>query len=206
MEEKEVMAEVTEAAEAAESTAQNGGATEMDRVLGVRQLVINGLAWLCPACIVMYYGIVNQMSGGAFPLVVLIAGVVMIFAAFGYANMGKKYIQGGSVYTYVGGTFGPRLGFMSGWLMILDYFLMPMICYLTSGLYLNILFPSISANVFTILTIIFVFFCNFIGVRVASFVNLINIVVPIIMLIITLIWIIKFVATDVPTSTGTFLT
>ena len=205
MEEKEVMAAAAETAESAQVTEQKNGSTEMDRVLTTRQLVVNGLAWLCPAGIVMYYGIVNQMSGGAFPLVVLIAGVVMIFAAFGYANMGKKYIQGGSVYTYVGGTFGPRLGFMSGWLMILDYFLMPMICYLTSGLYLNILFPSISANVFTILTIIFVFLCNFIGVRVASFVNLINIIVPIFMLIITMVFIVKFVLTDAPQSTGTLL-
>ena len=101
MEEKEVMAAAAETAESAQVTEQKNGSTEMDRVLTTRQLVVNGLAWLCPACIVMYYGIVNQMSGGAFPLVVLIAGVVMIFAAFGYANMGKKYIQGGSVYTYV---------------------------------------------------------------------------------------------------------
>lgn len=201
MEEKEVMAEAT----AAESTVQKGAHTEMDRVLSTKDMVVQGMAWLCPACITMYYGIINESSGGAFPLVTLIAGLVMFMAAFGYANMGKKYTQGGSVYTYVGGTFGPRLGFMSGWLMILDYFLMPMICYLTSGLYLHILFPAISANIFTILTIIFVFICNYIGVKVATLVNAINVIVPILMLIVTIIWIIKFVATDAPQSTGTFL-
>ncbi len=191
--------------DASKAPEKAGTETEMERVLSVKSLVVQGMAWLCPACIVMYYGIINQQSGGAFPLVVLIAGCVMIIAAFAFANMGKKYTRGGSVYTYVGGTFGPKLGYMSGWLMILDYFLMPMLCYLSSGLYLNILFPQISANVFTVLTIIFVFICNFVGVKFATFINFINIVVPILMLIVTLVFIFKFVLTDAPQSTGTLL-
>lgn len=177
---------------------------EMNRVLGTKSLVIQGLAWLCPASIVMYYGIINQLSGGGFPLVVLIAGVAMLIAALGYANMGKKYTQGGSVYTYAGGTFGPKLGYMSGWLMILDYFLMPLLCYLSSGLYLNILFPAISANVFTVLTIIVVFICNFIGIKFATYINMLNITVPILMLIVTIIYIVKIVLGDGPETTGTF--
>lgn len=197
MEEKNI------AAEAVEQT--GSGVAEMERVLTTKDMVVQGLAWLCPACITMYYGIINQQSGGAFPLVTLIAGLVMFMAALGYANMGKKYIQGGSVYTYVGGTFGPRLGFMSGWLMVLDYYLMPMICYLTSGLYLNILFPNISANIFTILTIVFVFICNYIGVKFATFINFINVVVPIFTLILTIVFICKFVIADAPQSAGTFL-
>ena len=183
----------------------SGDDQEMERVLGTGSLVIQGLAWLCPACIVMYYGIINQLSGGAFPLAVLLAGTAMLLAAFGYANMGKKYIRGGSVYTYAGGTFGPQIGYMSGWLMILDYFLMPMMCYLSSGLYLNILFPSISANVFTVLTIIFVFICNFIGVKFATYINMINIVVPIIMLIITIVFVVKVILGGGPESAGTLL-
>ena len=54
MEEKEVMAAAAETAESAQVTEQKNGSTEMDRVLTTRQLVVNGLAWLCPACIVMY--------------------------------------------------------------------------------------------------------------------------------------------------------
>lgn len=178
---------------------------EMNRVLTTKFLVVQGLAWLCPASIVMYYGIINQLSGGAFPLVVLIAGITMLIAAMGFANMGKKYTQGGSVYTYAGGTFGPVAGYMSGWLMILDYFLLPMMCYLSSGLYLNILFPSISANTFTILTIIVVFICNLVGVKFATFINFINITIPIIMLVITIVYIVKLIACGGPDTAGTIL-
>lgn len=181
------------------------GSGEMQRVLSVKSLVVQGLAWLCPASIVMYYGIINQLSGGAFPLVVCVAGITMLIAAFGYANMGKKYTQGGSVYTYAGGTFGPTAGFMSGWLMILDYFLMPMMCYLTSGLYLHVLFPAISANVFTILTIIVVFICNLVGVKFATYINFINITVPIAMLVITIVFIIKLIAAGGPETAGSIL-
>ena len=60
MEEKEVMAEVAEAAEAAEGAVKKGGATEMDRVLTTKDMVVQGMAWLCPACITMYYGIINK--------------------------------------------------------------------------------------------------------------------------------------------------
>lgn len=188
-----------------ETVAAGEQTEEMERVLGTGSMVVQGLAWLCPACIVMYYGVVNQLSGGAFPLVVLIAGCVMIVAALAYANMGKKYTRGGSVYTYVGGTFGPRLGFMSGWLMMLDYILMPMICYLSSGLYLHILFPQVSANVWTVLTIVLVFICNYIGIKFATFVNMINIVAPIVMLLLTLVFIFKYILGDAPQSSGTFL-
>ena len=178
---------------------------ELKRALTVPDLVCYGLIFMVPIAPFGIYGTVMSISQGMVALAYSIGLVGMVFTALSYWRMAEEFPISGSVYGYATKAISKPVGFMSGWLMILDYFLMPMICYLTSGLYLNILFPSISANVFTILTIIFVFFCNFIGVRVASFVNLINIVVPILMLIITLIWIIKFVLTDVPTSTGTFL-
>lgn len=178
---------------------------EMKRTLGVGQLVIQGMAWLCPACITVYWGIINESTNGAFPLVVIIAGIVMFMAALGYSTMSKKYTRGGSVYTYASGTFGPRLGFMTGWLILIDYFMMPMMCYLTAGLYMAIWIPQISANLWTIIIILLVWVFNYLGVNMASVINFICIAVPIVSLILTLIWIIQLVASGSPTTAGSFL-
>ena len=62
--------------------------------IGTTGLVVNGLAYLCPACILMYYGVMNVQSGGSFPLALLIAGLVMLPTAMSYVKMSQKYPHG----------------------------------------------------------------------------------------------------------------
>lgn len=54
------------------ATSQN---TELKRVLKLPTLVCQGLAYLCPACVTMYYGIINVMTNGHFPLALIVAGI-----------------------------------------------------------------------------------------------------------------------------------
>ena len=117
--------------------------TELKRVLKLPTLVCQGLAYLCPACVLMYYGIINVLTNGHFPLTLLVAGFAMTLTALSYAKMCRKYPVAGSVYSYVSKSIGPKLGFIAGWGLMLDYFLLPMVCYLSCGLYLNIMFPAI---------------------------------------------------------------
>lgn len=173
------------------NTAQN---TELKRVLKLPTLVCQGLAYLCPACIFMYYGIINVLTGGHFVLVLIVAGVAMSLTAFSYAKMCRKYPVAGSVYSYVSKSIGPKFGFISGWSLMLDYLLLPLTCYLGCGLYLNIMIPAIPIWAWIIIAVIFVAVCNIVGVTVASIVNNINVVAPIIAIIVTLLAIIKFVA------------
>ncbi len=173
-----------------ESSAQT---QELKRVLKLPTLVCQGLAYLCPACVLMYYGIINVLTGGHFPLVLIVAGVAMTLTAMSYAKMCRKYPVAGSVYSYVSKSIGPKLGFLSGWALMLDYFLLPMTCYLGCGLYLNIMFPAIPVWGWIIIAVLFVAVCNYVGVGVASFINNINVIAPIIALVVTLIFIIKFV-------------
>lgn len=153
-----------------------------------------GLAYLCPACVLLYYGIINQLTNGHFPLTLIVAGIAMTLTALSYAKMCRKYPVAGSVYSYVSKSIGPSLGFVAGWTMMLDYFLLPMSCYLSLGLYLNIMVPSIPIWVWVIVGVIFVAVCNYVGVSVAGFMNTINVVAPILALIVTIIAIIVFVS------------
>ena len=58
---------------------------ELKRVLKLPTLVCQGLAYLCPACVLMYYGIINVLTDGHFPLVLVVAGIAMTLTALSYA-------------------------------------------------------------------------------------------------------------------------
>lgn len=166
---------------------------ELKRVLKLPTLVCQGLAYLCPACVLMYFGIINQLTGGHFPLVLIVAGIAMVLTAMSYAKMCRKYPVAGSVYSYVSKSIGPKLGFLAGWTMMLDYFLLPMTCYLGCGLYLNIMIPIIPVWAWIIIAVLFVGVCNYVGVGIAAFINNINVIAPIIAIVVTVICMIKFV-------------
>ncbi len=179
---------------AVESNAASPEKVELKRVLKLPTLVCQGLAYLCPACVLLYYGIINAMTGGNFPLALLIAGFAMALTAFSYAKMCRKYPVAGSVYTYTSKSIGPSFGFIAGWTMMLDYFLLPMACYLSCGLYLNIMIPAIPIWVWIIISVLFCGACNYFGIGISSIMNNINVVAPIIALIITLVCIIAYVS------------
>lgn len=170
--------------------AQDG---ELKRVLKLPTLVCQGLAYLCPACVLLYYGIINTLTNGHFVISLFISGVAMALTAFSYAKMCRKYPVAGSVYSYVTGSIGPKIGFVAGWGLLLDYLLLPMTCYLSCGLYLNIMFPAIPVWVWVIISVIFVGICNYVGVGVAAIINNINVIAPIASLVVTIVFIIKFV-------------
>lgn len=174
-----------------EATAQN---TELKRTLKLPTLVCQGLAYLCPGCVLLYYGIINVLTNGHFPLTLIVAGVAMTLTAMSYAKMCRRYPVAGSVYSYVSKSIGPKLGFLSGWALMLDYILLPMTCYLSCGLYLNIMIPAVPIWMWIIITVIFVAVCNYIGVGVAAIINNINVIAPILAIVVTVIFIIKFVA------------
>jgi amino acid transporter len=59
---------------------------------------------------------------------ILIAMVAMLFTAISYGRMARAYPSAGSAFTYVGQEINPAVGFVTGWSMVMDYMLNPMIC------------------------------------------------------------------------------
>jgi amino acid transporter len=59
---------------------------------------------------------------------ILIAMVAMLFTAISYGRMARVYPSAGSAFTYVGREINPALGYVTGWSMVMDYMLNPMIC------------------------------------------------------------------------------
>ena len=52
----------------------------------------------------------------------------MLFTAISYGRMARAYPSAGSAFTYVGQELHPGLGYVTGWSMVMDYVLNPMIC------------------------------------------------------------------------------
>ncbi len=58
----------------------------------------------------------------------------MLFTAHSYGRMAVAYPVAGSAYTYVRRSIDPRVGFLVGWAILLDYLFLPMVIWLIGGL------------------------------------------------------------------------
>src|SRR5260370_19380720 len=72
-----------------------------------------------------------------------IGGIGMFFTAMSYAEMSRAFPLAGSVYTYAQRGLHELAGFFSGWLILLDYILVPALLYLFSAVALRPLFPNV---------------------------------------------------------------
>jgi amino acid transporter len=140
--------------------------------LKLNQLVLFGLVLLAPVTVFSSYGPVAEMSNNRLPLAYLIATIAMAFTAMSYGKLARKLPFSGSAYTYIQQTFGGELGFMTGWILILDYLLFPMINFMLVGAYLNRAFPFIPVWVLIVVPIVVTYVLNVVGVHFVSHVNI----------------------------------
>ncbi len=77
------------------------------------------------------------------PLAYLVGLIGMFFTALSYAAMSRAFPLAGSVYTYAQRGLHEIAGFFSGWLILLDYILVPSLLYLFSAVALRPIFPAV---------------------------------------------------------------
>jgi putrescine importer len=113
---------------------------QLKRVLKLWHLIVIGIVIIQPIAPMGIYGVINNNAGGHVVTTILIAMVAMLFTAISYGKMARAYPSAGSAYTYVGEEIHPALGYITGWAMVMDYILNPLICtVLCSKLTQNIL-------------------------------------------------------------------
>lgn len=100
-------------------------APALHRSIRFIDLVVYGLVFIGPAAAVSIFGPVDVASGGAVPLVYLVATIAMAFTAYSYALMSRRIPRAGSVFAYASEGIGPSTGFVAGWMVMLDYLLIP---------------------------------------------------------------------------------
>ncbi|WP_346031525.1 APC family permease [Erythrobacter westpacificensis] len=147
------------------SVTENTG-PRLNRVMGTFSLTMFGLAYLVPLTVFTTFGPVMQITEGHLPLAYIITTVAMLFTALSYAALVRKIPSAGSAFAFVSAAFGTRIGFATGWTLLLDYLLLPAINYLIIGIYLHAQFPDVPSGVFILGAIALVTLLNVIGVDV----------------------------------------
>lgn len=123
---------------------------ELKRVLGTHDLLVYGMVLMVPIAPFAIFGYVLQESKGMVALAYLIGMVGMLFTALSYAVMARSFPIAGSVYTYVQRGLHPTVGFLAGWLILLDYILVPSLLYLLSAMALRSVFPQVDLRVWIV--------------------------------------------------------
>ena len=100
----------------------------MRRKLRLADLVLYGIVIIQPTAPMPLFGVVSEEARGHVVLPVLLAMVAMLLTATSYGRMARVYPSAGSAYTYVAAEFGSTVGYLTGWVILLDYLLNPIIC------------------------------------------------------------------------------
>src|SRR5580658_8121485 len=116
---------------------------QLSRVLTTKDLIIYGMIFMVPIAPFGVFGFVWNEAKGMVPLAYLVGLIGMFFTALSYAAMSRAFPLAGSVYTYAQRGLHEIAGFFSGWLILLDYILVPSLLYIFSAVALAGLMPAI---------------------------------------------------------------
>jgi amino acid transporter len=153
------------------SLEQFGYREELRRALSTRDLVIYGMIFMVPIAPFSVYGFVWDDAKGMVPLAYFVGLVGMVFTALSYACMSRAFPLAGSVYTYARRGLHETAGFFSGWLILLDYMLVPSLLYLFSAVALRPLLPAVPTWMWLGGFIVFNAAANLIGIEFTARVN-----------------------------------
>ena len=144
---------------------------ELNRGLSTTDLLIYGLVFMVPIAPWAIYGTVYNEAKGMVPLVYLIGLVAMIFTALSYAQMSRAFPIAGSVYAYVGRGMHPKLGFIAGWTILLDYLLVPTLLYVFAAESMSGIFPAVPKWAWILIFLAINTTINYIGISFTALVN-----------------------------------
>ncbi|MGY1764543.1 APC family permease [Geodermatophilus sp. SYSU D00779] len=143
----------------------------LTRTLGLRAVVLFGLAYMTPLIVLGIFGIIAETTGGATASAYLLALGAMLFTAYSYGRMARTYPVAGSAYTYVRRAIDSRAGFLVGWAVLLDYFFLPMVIWLIGAAYLSAQFPGVPFSLWVLAFIVLTTVLNVLGIKVAQRAN-----------------------------------
>jgi putrescine importer len=122
-----------------------GGAspvTRPRRALSLRDLIIYGVIVISPTAPMSFFGILSKRGNGHAATMILLAMFAMLLTAISYGRMARIYPSAGSGFTYVGREIGPTWGYVTGWSMVLDYLMQPILNVIFCSQQSYVLFPA----------------------------------------------------------------
>src|SRR6478752_1642736 len=113
------------------------------RTLTLWDLILYGVIVIQPVAPMSSFGALSDRGHGHVVTAILIAMVAMLFTGISYGRMARAYPSAGSAFTYVGQEINPALGYVTGWSMVMDYMLNPMICIIWCSQQANVFAPGV---------------------------------------------------------------
>jgi len=154
-------------------------ATTLSRSLGYRDLIVYGLAYIAPMGILATLGYVWVEAHGLIALAYLLGAVCMYFTAKSYAVMTEAVPTAGSVYGFARHALGELPGFVAGWMILLDYLLIPAFVYVAISVALGALVPGVDRAAWIVLLVAFTTAVNWFGVTVTTRASLVAVIVQV---------------------------
>ncbi|MDH4607076.1 APC family permease [Pseudomonas sp. BN102] len=168
----------------------------LQRTLSLGSVVLFGIAYMTPIIVLGTFGILADTTGGLVPAAYVAASVAMLFTAFSYARMAAAFPVAGSAYSYVRKAINPKLGFLAGWAVLLDYLFLPMAIWLIGAAYLHSAFPAVPQAVWVLAFIGVTTVINVVGLRLAKNVNGVLLLVQLLVLLAFVVLCVHYVLGD----------
>ena len=147
------------------------GAPRLRRALSLWDLVLYGVIVIQPTAPMSVFGVLSDRGRGHVATTILIAMVAMLFTAISYGRMARAYPSAGSAFTYVGQEINPALGYVTGWSMVMDYMLNPMICVIWISQQAHVFAPAVPYWGWAALVALVFTWLNVLGVRTSARIN-----------------------------------
>jgi len=145
--------------------------THLRRTLGLWDLILYGVIVIQPTAPMSVFGVLSNRGRGHVVTTILIAMVAMLFTAISYGRMARAYPSAGSAFTYVGQEINPALGYITGWSMVMDYMLNPLICIIWVSQQAHVFAPAVPYGAWAILFGILFTWLNLQGIRTSARMN-----------------------------------
>lgn len=146
-------------------------APRLKRSLTLWDLILYGIIVIQPVAPMSVYGVLSDRGHGHVVTTILIAMVAMLFTAISYGRMARAYPSAGSAFTYVGQEINPALGYITGWSMVMDYMLNPMICIIWCSQQAHVFAPGVPYWAWAIFFFLVFTALNIQGVKTSARVN-----------------------------------
>jgi putrescine importer len=141
------------------------------RTLGLWDLILYGVIVIQPTAPMSVFGVLSNRGRGHVVTTVLIAMVAMLFTAISYGRMARAYPSAGSAFTYVGREINPACGFVTGWSMVMDYMLNPIICIVWVSQQAHVFAPAVPYGVWAVFFALLFTGLNIQGIRTSAAMN-----------------------------------
>jgi putrescine importer len=141
------------------------------RTLGLWDLILYGVIVIQPTAPMSVFGVLSNRGRGHVVTTILIAMVAMLLTAISYGRMARAYPSAGSAFTYVGQEINPALGYITGWSMVMDYMLNPVICIIWISQQAHVFAPAVSYTIWAVVFALIFTGLNLQGIRTSARMN-----------------------------------